>query len=78
MSEKEHRPGERGELSIKIKYIAARRNYPIKSIKDLIDTYNAYTGDKEIMLADLSISGGAKPRKLGKALSKKIYEYFCL
>lgn len=53
-------------------------NYPIKSIKDLIDTYNAYTGDKEIMLADLSISGGAKPRKLGKALSKKIYEYFCL
>jgi crossover junction endonuclease MUS81 len=52
-------------------------NYPITSIRHLIDTYNNYTGEKELMLAELNISGGAKSRKLGKALSKKIYEYFC-
>lgn len=53
-------------------------NYPITSVKHLIDTYNDYTGNKELMLAELNIAGGAKARKLGKALSKKIYEYFCI
>jgi ERCC4-type nuclease len=53
--------------------------YPIDSIKHLIDIYNNTPNelDKELLFSELIIQNTSKkPRKIGKALSKKIYEYF--
>jgi ERCC4-type nuclease len=50
------------------------------SIKSLIDTYTLLNDEIkcENYLTDIVISdNGQKVRKIGKALSKKIYEYFC-
>jgi crossover junction endonuclease MUS81 len=54
-------------------------NYPINSVKHLVDTYNSLLTDKEkeCFFANIPITSGNKSRKLGPALSKKIYEYFC-
>jgi len=55
--------------------------YPINSIKHLIDVYNNIPNesDRELLFSDVIIqstqSTSKKPRKIGKALSKKIYEY---
>mgnify|MGYP000648358073 CR=1 FL=1 len=47
------------------------------TIKELIDTYNLLETDtqRENLFSEVKIQG--KNRKIGKALSKKIYEYFC-
>jgi ERCC4-type nuclease len=45
------------------------------SLKSLMDAYNEAEGEKESLLAYIQIN---KTRKIGKALSKKIYEWFCL
>ena len=52
-------------------------SYPIQTIKELIDTYNLLETDtqRENLFSEVKIQG--KNRKIGKALSKKIYEYFC-
>lgn len=52
-------------------------SYPIQTIKELIDKYNSLETDiqKENLFSEIKIQG--KNRKIGKALSKKIYEYFC-
>lgn len=52
-------------------------NIPI-TIKMLIEIYNKLETEKEkeLLFADVYIKG--KTRKIGKALSKKIYEYFCI
>jgi ERCC4-type nuclease len=47
------------------------------SIKTIIDLYNE-NSNPEIILADIIVSSSEKRvRKVGKALSKKIYQYFC-
>jgi hypothetical protein len=52
-------------------------SYPIQTIKELIDKYNSLETDtqRENLFSEVKIQG--KNRKIGKALSKKIYEYFC-
>jgi ERCC4-type nuclease len=52
-------------------------NIPI-TIKILIEIYNKLEteSEKELLFSDVLIKG--KTRKIGKALSKKIYEYFCI
>ena len=50
------------------------------TIKMIIDKYNSLELqlDKEMMFSEIEIiSSVGRKRKLGKALSKKIYEYFC-
>lgn len=54
--------------------------YPFNTIKSLIDKYNTLenVSDKESLLSDLIVSeNNGKIRRIGKALSKKIYEYLC-
>lgn len=54
-------------------------NLEYKNIKDLINKYNTLENDsqREMLFADIIISdNGVKKRRIGKALSKKIYEYF--
>jgi crossover junction endonuclease MUS81 len=46
------------------------------TIKTLIDFYNQLSSENERELFFANVSINAK-RKIGKALSKKIYEYFC-
>ena len=48
------------------------------TIKTLIEMYNNLETEKEkeVLFSDVYIKG--KTRKIGKALSKKIYEYFCV
>lgn len=48
------------------------------SIKTLIEMYNNLETEKEkeVLFSEVYIKG--KTRKIGKALSKKIYEYFCV
>jgi len=52
-------------------------SYPILTIKELVDKYSSLETDtqKENLFSEMKIQG--KNRKIGKALSKKIYEYFC-
>lgn len=62
------------------KIAKAITNYPLTSIKCLVDLYNNLEDEKkkELLLSELVIDeSNKKPRKVGKALSKKIYEYFC-
>jgi len=53
-----------------------KTNHQVSTIKTFIDLYNSIEDEKnkEILFSDIKISS----RKLGKALSKKIYEYFCM
>jgi crossover junction endonuclease MUS81 len=52
-------------------------SYPVQTIKELVDKYNSLETDaqKENIFSEIKIQG--KNRKIGKVLSKKIYEYFC-
>lgn len=53
---------------------------PKTSIKTIIDLYNKNDceGDSELLFTEIIISSNEKRvRKVGKALSKKIYQYFC-
>lgn len=54
-------------------------NIPI-TIKILIEMYNKLETEKEkeSMFSEIYIKNSKNNRKIGKALSKKIYEYFCL
>lgn len=51
-------------------------NKEYKTLKDLIDLYNSKENikDKESLLTNIQLN---EKRKLGNALSKKIYEYLC-
>lgn len=52
----------------------------VVSIKTIIDLYNKNHCDldSELLFAEIIISSnGKRVRKVGKALSKKIYQYFC-
>lgn len=47
-------------------------------IKTIIDLYNKNDCDSELLFTEIIISSNEKRvRKVGKALSKKIYQYFC-
>ena len=55
-------------------------NLKIESIKDLIQRYLSKLSEEEmeLMLSEIVISeNSGKVRKVGKAMSKKIYIYFC-
>jgi ERCC4-type nuclease len=54
--------------------------YPFININDLINKYNTLEkdSDKELLLSEIIVSEtNGKTRRIGKALSKKIYEYLC-
>jgi crossover junction endonuclease MUS81 len=51
--------------------------YPINSVKHLIETYNALNSDEERLSLFADLKTGTNNRRIGPALSKKIYEYFC-
>lgn len=61
---------------VSLKIAKSIESYPFVSIKDLVDKYNSIQSvkDKELLLADIAIT---EKRRVGKALSKKIYEYIC-
>ena len=52
------------------------REHNVTSIKSFIDLYNSIENqnEKEMLFSDIKNSS----KKIGKALSKKIYEYFCI
>jgi ERCC4-type nuclease len=52
------------------------KEHEINTIKLLIDLYNSIDDitKKELLFSDIKLSS----KKVGKALSKKIYEYFCI
>jgi len=49
----------------------------VVTVKTIIDLYNK-NGDSELLFTEIIISSnGKRVRKVGKALSKKIYQYLC-
>jgi crossover junction endonuclease MUS81 len=53
-----------------------KNEHNVTNIKSFIDLYNKMENEKEkeMLFSDIKISS----KKIGKALSKKIYEYFCI